>query len=158
MNVYKSKQSEKGNDVAKISVSVSKRTLKTIGTCCMIAILVLVSCMGGELYHTRDYLYTDGVVTSVKKMTSYGVNGSGSTTGYRVVCYSYQANGQQFEKERRTILPVIYRFKKSMPVFYDPIQPERIRDLFIVEISMTGILFLGIFLCFILAAHRQAEK
>lgn len=110
------------------------------------------------MYSCRSYRKTDGIVAKVERKVSDSRSGTENPGIAHYAYFTYTVDGKKYEGKVRIFFPFVYRAGKCIKVYYDPADPERIIDRFVLETSCFGLFFVLIFLTVVIAAIRQRNS
>lgn len=125
-----------------VNTNVPIKTLYAVRAALMIAVILIAAGLIFLLVSGMRCEKTDAVVIdsdSIVKMSS-----TSSTASVHYVTCAYEVNGQKYESRFRTLLPARFREGKVMTVRYEPNDPSRIVNPFILETLILAAGFFGI--------------
>ena len=135
----------------KVQVKASKQTLIVV---LIIAIIFTLGSFSLAVYSvgsTYGYIKTTATIDNVEKEvhTAQGTGSNGKSQKIWWVNYHYTVQNNTYNESVRTFLPMLYRNKQTLSVYYDENEPTKVRDGFFIESGILGALFFGIITCFV---------
>ena len=120
----------------------------------LLSIVFLIFVLIVNIAKTRNYIKIEATVFSMKTDVDYGLeNGSKSSLIKSVNCY-YEYDGDKYESSYRTFLKN-YSSGETISLYLNPKNPSEIRNPFITEVCIGGIVFLTCFIVLLWISQRN---
>ena len=141
----------------RVVVKASRKTILAAAIISAIGVIVCLFLGVSNIVKTSDYKQVKGVVTDVSKDTSYTNYSSQQYSRVWRIKFTYTVDSQEFLNESRIMFPGIYRKNQEINVYYDPTDPQVIRDRFVVELTTVLGIFCILFLCAMIIFYKNAK-
>ncbi len=140
-----------------VNSAVTSKTLKVIRLFVFCGFILLLASLIIEFIHTKDYYQVNGVITKTTKEVNSGIENHSKSDIVRYMHISYKVNDAVYEYKHRTFFIIGKNVGDFKRVFYSPNSPEKVRDGFLIECTIIGMILLGIFFTAMSAmiAHRK---
>lgn len=141
----------------KVTVSVSKKALIVIGVLCMLGIGIFLGFFAVELHKTKDYIKVPGVIVSIDRQIQYGKKNDQNAMIVKYVNCNYKVNDEIYKYRFRTFFSFGKKNGSTITIYCDQFHPENVRNNFLIESSLCGIVFLILFMIFLGVLIRHAS-
>lgn len=128
----------------RVQATASPQSIHIVKVLCLIGIVVLLSIIVFTLIHTRKYVCVDANITEITKAINYGTENDSLSTKTTYIKFTYNVNGVEYRNQFRTFFVIGKSTGDNIKIWYNPQKPEVIRDRFLTEVCVEGILFLSV--------------
>lgn len=128
-----------------IQVKASPAALKRVRMFAMLAAVILLFIMIGDLIRTQHYVNVKAQITQTSSRSGQRTHSSQKQGIIHEVACAYPAGSTVYSAKFRTFFPFMWKEGTWCDLRYDPNLPERIRSPFLYE---AGVMMLGFALLF----------
>lgn len=129
-------------------------TLNIIRIIILIAIAFLLFVLIFNVVKTRSFIKIEATAFSMKTDVDYGLENDSKSSLIKSVNFYYEYDGEKYESSYRTFFKH-YSSGETISVYLNPKNPSEIKNPFIAEVCVLGIVFLICFIALLWISQRK---
>lgn len=144
----------------KVKVTAPEKTLKIMLVVTLLLFLFFAGLPLYEYINTTTYQPVKATIDGVEKETTYtNYSSSGRSFGATdFIRYHFELDGNTYAGKSGTLLPLLYKNRKTVTIYHSVTDPNVIRDRYLIEIGVCGMIFVCVFMTFIIWCLHTKKK